>query len=86
MHPDTFENGWLTIGLYGKQPSLAEPYINHGSLYLCSTVFLPLGLSSLSAFWTDPDEQTTWEQICVGQNINRDKPYTECLRKCGKCV
>lgn len=49
-HSGTFENGWLTIGLYGKQPSLAEPYINHGSVYLCSTVFLPLGLPQTSKF------------------------------------
>jgi hypothetical protein len=85
-HPGTFENGWLTIGLYGKQPSLAEPYINHGSLYLCSTVFLPLGLPQTSKFWTDNDELTTWEKIVNGLDIMRDKPYTECVRKIGKCV
>ena len=85
-HPGTFENEWLTIGLYGKQPSLAEPYINHGSLYLCSTVFLPLGLPHTSKFWTDEDRMTTWEKIVNGIDIKRDKPYTECVRKIGKCV
>lgn len=85
-HPGTFEDGWLTIGLYGKQPSLAERYINHGSVYLCSTVFLPLGLPKTSKFWTDEDEMTTWEQIVNGHDIERDRPYTECIRKIGKCV
>lgn len=88
-HPDTFQkNGWLTIGLYGNQPSLAEPYINHGSLYLCTTVFLPLGLPKSSNFWTDDDEHTTWEKLVnIGNTcIIRDKPYVECVRKIGKCV
>lgn len=37
-------DGWLTIGFCGNQPSIGESYISAGSLYLCSTVFLPLGL------------------------------------------
>lgn len=50
--PGTFdEHGWLTIGLCGHQPELGEPYISTGSLYLCSTVFLPLGLPAESVFW-----------------------------------
>lgn len=86
-HPETFDkDGWLTIGLYGKQPSLAERYINHGSLYICSTIFLPLGLSRNSKFWTDKDEPTTWEQIANSQDSLRDRPYVECIRKIGKCV
>lgn len=36
------ENGWLRIGVYGHQMDLGEYYISTGSLYLCSTVFLPL--------------------------------------------
>lgn len=85
-HPGTFENGWLTIGLYGKQPSLAEPYINHGSVYICSTIFLPLGLPQTSKFWTDEDRMTTWEKLVNGIDIKRDRPYKECVRKIGHCV
>ena len=85
-HPDTFENGWLTKGLYGKQPTLAESYINHGSLYMCSTVFLPLGLPPSAPFWTDVDTPTTWERLVNGDDVERDKPYVECIRKRGKCV
>jgi hypothetical protein len=85
-HPGTFSNAWLTKGLYGKQPSLAEPYINHGSLYMCATVFSPLGLSKHDAFWQDRDEKTTWETINMGLDVKRDKPHTECKRKLGRCV
>jgi len=45
------QNGWLRIGLCGDQPELGEPYISTGSLYLCTTVFLPLGLSEQHSFW-----------------------------------
>ncbi len=76
-HPDTFEGNWLTIGLYGKQPSLAEPYINHGSVYMCCTVFLPLGLHPVSQFWTKSDALTTWEKLSLGQDTKRDTAYIE---------
>jgi hypothetical protein len=86
QHPDTFESGWLTKGLYGKQPSLAEPYINIGSLYMCCTIFVPLGLAEDASFWTDKDCLTTWEQVKNGQDVSRDRPYVECERKRGQCV
>jgi hypothetical protein len=51
----TFDaKGWLTIGFCGHQPGVGETYISTGSLYLCSEVFLPLGLSAKSAFWSGP--------------------------------
>lgn len=50
--PGTFDsNGWLRIGLCGDQPELGEPYISTGSLYLCTTVFLPLGLPGQHPYW-----------------------------------
>jgi hypothetical protein len=50
--PGTFDSeGWLTIGLCGHQPDIGETYISTGSLYLCSTVFLPLGLPASDPFW-----------------------------------
>ncbi|HNP17405.1 MAG TPA: DUF2264 domain-containing protein [Fulvivirga sp.] len=48
--------GWLTIGVNGKQPELAENYLSSGSMYISLCGFLPLGLSSKSRFWTDIDE------------------------------
>src|SRR6266705_251342 len=39
----TFDDlGFLTIGLSGHQPGIGEPYVSTGSLYLCTTAFLPL--------------------------------------------
>lgn len=73
--PDTFdENGWLRIGLHGHQPELGEPYISTGSLYLCSTIFLPLGLPPQNRFWTD--SPVPWSQKKVwwfGADIKADK-------------
>lgn len=66
------EKGWLNIGLYGSQPNLAEGYINTGSLYLCSQIFLPLGLSPADDFWSKPDAPWTAVKIWSGQNVNAD--------------
>ena len=62
------EHGWLRPGVYGFQPELAEPYINIGSLYLCSAVFLPLGLPANDAFWADPDEPWTGKKVWAGEH------------------
>jgi hypothetical protein len=61
----TFDaQGWLTIGFCGHQPGVGETYISTGSLYLCSTVFLPLGLSASNRFWsgagTDWSSRKEW--------------------------
>jgi len=53
--PETFSSqGWLNIGLHGHQEGLADGYITGGSLYLCSEVFLPLGLGPEDEFWRAP--------------------------------
>lgn len=66
------ENGWLLPGVYGCQPELAEGYINTGSLYLCSAVFLPLGLSPSDSFWSAPDEGWTGKKVWSGWHIDID--------------
>jgi hypothetical protein len=72
--PGTFdEKGWLTIGLCGHQPELGEPYISTGSLYLCSAVFLPLGLQADDAFWQDADAPWTSQKVWSGQTVAIDK-------------
>lgn len=71
--PGTFdENGWLEIGFYGKQPNIGEKYITTGSLYLCSEVFLILGLPTSDPFWSDPYQPWTQKKIWSGQNIPID--------------
>ncbi|ASU34549.1 DUF2264 domain-containing protein [Mucilaginibacter xinganensis] len=68
-----FDNiGWLQIGLYGHQPSLAEGYISTGSLYLCSTILLPLGLPESDAFWSAPDEDWTAKKVLNGVDLPAD--------------
>lgn len=71
--PEMFDdNGWLLPGVYGYQPELAEEYINIGSLYLCSAVFLPLGLSPADAFWKDADEDWSGKKVWTGGHIPID--------------
>jgi hypothetical protein len=58
--PSTFDaNGWLRIGLAGHQPGVGERYISTGSLYLCATAFLPLGLPPDDPFWAQPPQPWT---------------------------
>jgi len=67
--PNTFtKDGWLNIGLYGYQPGLADFYINTGSLYLCSEIFLPLGLPEADEFWSLPSMPWTAVKVWTGQN------------------
>jgi len=71
--PDMFdENGWLLPGVYGYQPELAEEYINIGSLYLCSAVFLPLGLSPEDDFWSGAEEDWSGKKVWSGGHIRLD--------------
>ncbi|CAN5486017.1 DUF2264 domain-containing protein [soil metagenome] len=72
--PSTFDkNGWLRIGLYGSQPSLGETYISTGSLYLCSAVFLPLGLPASDDFWAAPAQDWSSRKIWRGDDTVADK-------------
>jgi hypothetical protein len=71
--PGTFDaEGWLTIGLCGHQPQIAEPYISTGSTYLCTAAFLPLGLTSADTFWTQPEAQLTSQNVWSGVDVPTD--------------
>ncbi len=59
-------DGWLTIGVAGRQPEIGEGYISTGSLYLCTFMFLPLGLPESSDFWSLPDAKWTQRRIWDG--------------------
>lgn len=68
--------GWLRIGLSGPQADLGESYISTGSLYLCSTAFLPLGLSRNHPFWAE--EALAWTQRRIwdlGESSKPDKAF-----------
>lgn len=72
-NPQTFtKDGWLNIGLNGDQPGLADVYINTGSLYLCTVIFLPLGLPPADPFWNDPDTPWTSRKIWEGMDAPAD--------------
>ncbi len=71
--PKSFtDKGWLNIGLAGLQPNLAERYINTGSLYLCSLIFLPLGLPPSNDFWSNSDLPWTAIKIWNGEDVMAD--------------
>jgi hypothetical protein len=76
--PGTFDDrGWLTIGFYGHQPSLAERYISTGSLYLCAVVLLPLGLPPEDSFWSSPSRPWTSQRIWSGASVSADHALSE---------
>jgi len=71
--PGTFdEHGWLRIGFCGSQPSIGEAYISTGSLYLCSTGLLPLGLPRSDPFWSNPPLPWTAQKAWIGQPVPAD--------------
>lgn len=71
--PNTFtKDGWLNIGLCGHQTDLADFYINTGSLYLCSAIFLPLGLPADDPFWSDTDTMWTAQKVWSGMDLPAD--------------
>jgi len=66
--PGTFDDaGWLRIGFAGHQPGVGERYISTGSLYLCATGLLALGLPAADPFWTDPPQPWTSQKAWSGQ-------------------
>lgn len=67
-------DGWLTLGFTGHQPQIAERYISTGSLYLCTTVFVALGLSATDTFWNTPYTEWTGKKIWHGNyDVKLDK-------------
>ena len=71
--PGTFDkNGWLTIGFCGHQPGIGETYISTGSLYLCTTGMVALGLPVLHPFWTAPSSDWTARKVWKGVDLKND--------------
>lgn len=71
------EEGWLRIGFLGHQPSIGEPYISTGSLYLCTVGLLPLGLPVTDPFWKNPSVDWTSKKIWGGQDFNADHAISD---------
>jgi hypothetical protein len=75
------EKGWLQVGAVGHQPSIREGYIATGSLYLCLTGLLHLGLPADDPFWTAPALAWTQKRIWSGQDTPADHAYKEPAKK-----
>jgi hypothetical protein len=76
--PGTFDSdGWLQIGAVGHQPSIREHYIATGSLYLCLTGLVHLGLPPEHTFWTAPAAPWTQQRIWRGDDVPADKALQE---------
>lgn len=68
----TYKAGWLTIGLYGSQPDIADVYNNQGSPYLATAIFLPLGLPETDAFWAGAKQKWSAQKIWSGEDFPND--------------
>lgn len=72
--PGTFNpQGWLRVGFAGYQPRMGETYISTGSLYLCSAVFVALGLPEWDEFWVSPAADWTCKKGWFGVDLDVDK-------------
>lgn len=67
-------NGWLIMGLNGHQIQLANENMDTGSLYICSEIFLPLGLPYNDPFWADPFEEWTSLKAWNSHLLEKDEP------------
>lgn len=75
--PGTFDaDGWLRIGFCGDQEGIGEGYISTGSLYLCASVFLPLGLPPEHPFWHGEADWTS-KKAWAGRPFPIDKHLSE---------
>jgi hypothetical protein len=78
--PGAFDaKGWLNVGVCGHQPGIAESYISTGSLYLCATVLLPLGLPATDPFWSKPATAWTQKRIWSGEDVPADHALRDTL-------
>jgi hypothetical protein len=69
----TFDKeGWLQLGFCGHQPEIADVYTSTGSLYLCSTGFLALGLPPGHTFWTAAPQDWTAKKVWKGSPVGKD--------------
>ncbi len=70
--PATYKNNWLTLGLYGSQPNIADFYNNQGSPYLATAIFLPLGLPETDAFWANAPAKWSAQKVWSGEDFPND--------------
>ncbi len=62
----------LDARVKGNQPEMADSYISTGSLYLCATGLLPLGLPANDPFWSAPAADWTAKKAWAGIDVGAD--------------
>jgi hypothetical protein len=65
-------NGYLVLGFNGHQPEIADVYSNSGSMYICTTIFLPLGLPNTHEFWNCEISDWTQKKALKGLSFTND--------------
>lgn len=76
--PETFDkDGWLTLGFCGHQRGIADTYVSTGSAYLCTFIFLPLGLPAEDAFWADPAAAWSSQKAWSGAPVKADHALSQ---------
>jgi hypothetical protein len=76
--PGTFDKqDWLQLGFCGHQPEIADIYTSTGSLYLCTTGFLALGLPPAHPFWTAAPQEWTAQKVWKGKPVGKDHAMDE---------
>ena len=69
--PGTFDDeGWLQLGAVGRQPGLRDDYNATGSLYICLTGLVHLGLPADDPFWMAAAADWTQKRIWSGQDVD----------------
>lgn len=82
--PGTFDSeGWLNLGVVGSQPELRDPYNATGSLYVCLTGLVHLGLPPDDPFWVAPPEPWTQLLLWTGGSVSRDEALEAHRRRGG---
>lgn len=66
------ENGWLMLGVIGEQSSLAEEYINTGSLYMFLAMFMVTAIEPENIFWIGEKQRDFSGRIWNGENLPID--------------
>ncbi|QEH43994.1 DUF2264 domain-containing protein [Chitinophaga sp. XS-30] len=69
--------GFLSLGVVGHQPEVADSYSNSGSMYLASLALLPLGLPATDPFWSAPYADWSMKRAWSGGDIVRDHAIRE---------
>lgn len=67
------KNGWLKMGFCGDAARTSgESYLSTGSMYLASSIFLPLGLDESDLFWTEKSSDWTSKKAWSGLHFPID--------------